>query len=121
MLSRFTQFHDSMRNTKWRFFEASFDISEQVSVIGMMQQADFPGGWIAQPVGRYKIYSIFNCYSITVVTIDLLCNSKALSAEYFNQNKWSKWEKKSWNDLTATPSIIVTDVIHQVMHAVFVN
>lgn len=32
-----------------------------------------------------------------------------LTEEYFKTNEWSSWERTSWEKLTMTPSIIVTD------------
>ena len=74
---------------KLRYREKMFSVNEQVAVVGVVSDGmDFNNHptKLIQPISP-------NTYS----------------EDFFVRNKWSDWEKRSWVDLTADPSIMLTD------------
>jgi hypothetical protein len=73
---------------KFRYHESSFTVNEQVAILGT-----------AQP------YNHQGC-AITLLSPP---SSTILTEEYFEANQWSENEKKSWEALTAQPSVVGSD------------
>ena len=73
---------------KFRYHESSFSVNEQVAILGT-----------AQPYNHQGV-------SITILNPP---DTSILTEDYFAANEWTDNEKKSWEALTAQPSVIGSD------------
>eukprot|EP01041_Mallomonas_annulata_P007266 gene7266-14813_t len=80
-----------------KYTEESFDVREQIVALGVLQQGVAANG-------------------VSVVVMEPMTENM-LNEEYFTANKWSKWDRKAWKTLTASPAVICSDDIqfHQTM------
>ena len=77
---------------RYRYSESSFEVNKLVAGLGVVQAATDPTG---QPI-------------LMLVPF----NEQTLNEEYFIQNKWNDFEKRSWHDLLKTPSVLLSDSAH---------
>lgn len=71
-----------------RYHEKSFDLNEQIAVLGLVSD------------------SVFN--SIPVKMMQPI-SQQSISEQFFKQENWDDWDQKAWKKLTEKPAIILTD------------
>ena len=77
---------------RYRYAEASFEVNELVAGLGVVQPATDPSG---QPIMMLVPFS-----------------EETLTEEYFVENKWGDFDKRSWHDLLKNPSVLLSDEPH---------
>ena len=81
------------RTGRFRYEEASFDVNELVAALGVVSPAKDP--YTQQPV---KVLNPFT--------------STTLNEAFFEDNEWTDWDKRSWNDLCKSPAVLLSDKQH---------
>jgi hypothetical protein len=77
---------------RYRYSEAAFEVNKLVAGLGVIQPA-------VDPMGN----SIMMLVPFAEDT---------LNEEYFKQNNWSDFDKRSWKDLLMNPSVLLSDKPH---------
>ena len=77
---------------RYRYSEAAFEVNELIAGLGVIQPATDPMG------NSILMLSPFN--------------EETLNEEYFVENKWTDFEKRSWHDLLKNPSVLLSDSKH---------
>lgn len=81
------------RTGRFRYEEASFDVNELVAALGVVSPAKDP--YTQKPV------KVLNPFSSTTLT-----------EAFFEDNEWTDWDKRSWNDLCKSPAVLLSDKQH---------
>jgi hypothetical protein len=79
-----------MLNKTVRFRESSFEFGEQIAVLGIVRTFTEENGDVHKvlyPMG-----------------------SEVFTKEFCKAKGWSDWDRRSWQDLTKKPSVILTDM-----------
>lgn len=78
------------RVERFRYREASFEFGEQIAVLGIVKEVNDEHGTPLKVLEAVK--------------------QEVLSEDFFKNKHLSDWDRRSWLDLTETPSIILTDM-----------
>jgi hypothetical protein len=80
----------SHKTGRYRFNEASYDVNEQVSALGLVQLCHDP-------------------YTGDKVAVLSPPRDEMLDADFFALHKWTKWDQKVWHECEHKPHVLLSD------------
>ena len=97
-----------------RYREATYEIGEQVGILGVVKnvEGDYSTYYVEPVSNKLLSHSTptRHTHSLSHLFDVLKVSSISLSAEYIKEKQWSDFEQQSWQDMTAVPGILISEM-----------